>query len=79
MRFIQHYSKFPGLNLLMDMLKSPNVNQKGDASAALHNLAAKAHTSVVSLFELPPRSPNQQVLYSSLVGLSTFSLTFSLS
>ncbi|XP_068472914.1 ARM REPEAT PROTEIN INTERACTING WITH ABF2-like isoform X1 [Phaseolus vulgaris] len=50
-----------GLNLLLDMLKSPNVRQMSDASAALHKLAAKAHSSVVSLFELPPPSPSPQV------------------
>ncbi|WVZ05548.1 hypothetical protein V8G54_018894 [Vigna mungo] len=50
-----------GLNLLLDMLKSTNVKQKGDASAALHKIAAKAHSSVVSLFELPPRSPSLQM------------------
>jgi len=41
-----------------------------DASAALHKLAAKAHSSVVSLFELPPPSPSPQVLFSSQAGLT---------
>jgi len=52
------------------MLKSPNVRQMSDASAALHKLAAKAHSSVVSLFELPPPSPSPQVLFSSQAGLT---------
>ncbi|TKY44491.1 ARM repeat protein interacting with ABF2 [Spatholobus suberectus] len=49
-----------GLELLMDILESPNVKQKGNASAALHKLAAKASSSV-SLFDAAPPSPTPQM------------------
>ncbi|TKY62448.1 ARM repeat protein interacting with ABF2 [Spatholobus suberectus] len=49
-----------GLKLLLDILKSPIIKQKGNASAALHKLAAKASSSV-SVFDVAPPSPTPQM------------------
>ncbi|RDY00397.1 Arm repeat protein with ABF2, partial [Mucuna pruriens] len=45
-----------GLELLLGLLESPDIKQKGDASAALHHLAAKISSSFC-LFEAAPPSP----------------------
>ncbi|RDX70738.1 Arm repeat protein with ABF2, partial [Mucuna pruriens] len=49
-----------GLKLLLDIVKSPNLKQKGDASVALHKLASRASSSV-SLFDIAPPSPTPQI------------------
>jgi len=58
--FNQYAAKYSGLELLLDILESTSVKQKGNASAALHKLAAKASSSV-SLFDAAPPSTSHQV------------------
>ncbi|KAL2660009.1 hypothetical protein AAZX31_03G136100 [Glycine max] len=51
-----------GLKLLLDTLKSSNLKQKSDASAALHKLAIKASSSF-SLFDIASPSPTLQMYF----------------
>ncbi|XP_020238767.1 ARM REPEAT PROTEIN INTERACTING WITH ABF2 [Cajanus cajan] len=51
-----------GLELLLGLLESPDVKQKGEASAALHNLAVKASFSAY-LFDTYPPSPTPQMYW----------------
>ncbi|KAG5009405.1 hypothetical protein JHK87_017920 [Glycine soja] len=64
----QFYSSLAGLELLLDILESTSVKQKGNASAALHKLAAKASSSV-SLFDAAPPSTSHQDISVGSVSL----------
>ncbi|XP_040872885.1 uncharacterized protein [Glycine max] len=66
--FNQYAAKYSGLELLLDILESTSVKQKGNASAALHKLAGKASSSV-SLFDAAPPSTSHQDISVESVSL----------
>lgn len=74
---IKYAAKYSGLELLLDCFGSSNVKQKSDASAALHELAAKASyilapkaCSSVYLFDIAPPLQTPQVFNFTLYVLT---------